>query len=330
MTPAAGPPPGSPDSGRWTIPAGRGAERLDRARAAHLDLPRNKVQRWIRDGRVEVDGRTAGKVSTEVGAGAVVAWVAPSPEPSGLIAEAGELSILWEDADLAVIDKPPGLTVHPGAGRPRATLVHRLLARYPEIEGVGGPGRPGIVHRLDRDTSGALVVARTERAYSRLAADFAARRVRKTYLAIVHGRPREASGWIEAAIGRHPVERQRMAVARRGRAARTGYRVAASAGPVSLLELALETGRTHQIRVHLKHLGHPLVGDPVYGEARHRALAAPVAKVLASFSRPALHSWKLALRHPGDEREIAVRAPVPEDLRELWRRATGADWPAIA
>lgn len=154
--------------------------------------------------------------------------------------------------------------------------------------------------------------------------------MKKTYLAIVHGRPKEPTGWIEAAIGRHPVERQRMTVARRGRAARTGYRVVASAGPVSLLELNLETGRTHQIRVHLKHLGNPLVGDPVYGEARHRALAAPLAKVLASFPRPALHSWKLALRHPRDEREIAVGAPVPEDLRELWRRATGIDWPAPA
>jgi 23S rRNA pseudouridine1911/1915/1917 synthase len=241
--------------------------------------------------------------------------------------EAGELVVLHEDEELLAIDKPAGLVVHPGAGRSSGTLVHRLLARYPELAGVGGPGRPGIVHRLDRDTSGVLLVARTAAAYRALVGRFAARQVEKRYLAIVHGAPSPPSGTIEAPIGRHATERKRMTVRRDGRPAVTRYRTVAARGAVALLELELVTGRTHQIRVHLRHVRHPLVGDPVYGEARWRSLAGPPRAALERFPRPALHAWRVALDHPATGARLALESPVPADLRALWSAATGAPFP---
>jgi 23S rRNA pseudouridine1911/1915/1917 synthase len=229
-----------------------------------------------------------------------------------------------------VLDKPAGLTVHPGAGRPSGTLVHRLLARYPELAGVGGPGRPGIVHRLDRGTSGVLVVARNPRAYAALSGAFAARTIGKRYLAVVYGAPRPAAGEIRAPIGRHRERRKEMTVRPDGRPAWTGYRTLAApaASGLALVELDLGTGRTHQIRVHLKSIGHPLVGDPVYGEARWRGLPRPSQAALASFPRPALHAWRIALPGPGPSRRV-FEAPVPADLRRLWEQAAGAPFPAL-
>jgi len=236
--------------------------------------------------------------------------------------------VLYEDAALVAVDKPPGLVVHPGAGRSTGTLVHRLHAHYPELAGVGGPGRPGIVHRLDKDTSGLLLVARTAESYRALVRLFAGRGIDKRYLAIVYGAPKAAAGLVDAPIGRHPTERQRMAVRSAGRPARTGWRRIAAAGPVALLELELHTGRTHQIRVHLRHLGHPLVGDPVYGEARWRGVAGAARGALAGFGRPALHAWRLRLPHPQLDTPLALEAPVPEDLKKLWEGASGTPWPA--
>jgi 23S rRNA pseudouridine1911/1915/1917 synthase len=236
--------------------------------------------------------------------------------------------VLYEDADLVVLDKPAGLAVHPGAGRRTGTLAHQLLARYPEMVGVGGSGRPGIVHRLDLGTSGALVVARHAASYARLSRAFAAREVEKCYLALVYGAPRTPSGKIEAPIGRHPDRRQEMAVRPGGRPAVTGYRTVAAAAGIALLELDLGTGRTHQIRVHARHLGHPLVGDPVYGEARWKSLPRPLQAALSAFPRPALHAWKLAFLHPGDGRRLEVTAPVPDDLRQLWAVVAGTAWPS--
>jgi 23S rRNA pseudouridine1911/1915/1917 synthase len=309
----------------WTVEPPESGERLDRAVAARLDLPRNQVQHWIRDGLVRVNGREA-KPSAALAAGDVVSCDPPERKDDRVQAEEGDLAVLYEDADLAVLDKPAGLTVHPGAGRATGTLAHHLLARYPEMAGVGGPGRPGIVHRLDQGTSGVLVVARTPAAYLRLARAFADRRVEKTYLAIVYGTPNPAEGTIEAAIGRHPQRRTEMAVRSGGRPARTLYRTLAAsdtAAGISLVELDLHTGRTHQIRVHMKHLGHPLVGDPVYGEARWKALPRPLQPVLRDFPRPALHAWRLSFRHPMEDRPLAFEAPVPEDLRMLWERVGG-------
>ena len=244
--------------------------------------------------------------------------------------EDGELTVLHEDADLVVLDKPPGLVVHPGAGRREGTLAHRLLARWPEMAGIGGPGRPGIVHRLDLGTSGVLVVARTTRAYRALSDAFADRAVRKTLPRDRLGPTRRGRRHDRAPIGRHPSRRTEMAVRPGGRPAHTGYRTLASAGGVSLLEVELGTGRTHQIRVHLRAIGHPLVGDPVYGEARWRVAPPASRTALRDFPRPALHAWRLGFTHPATGAWLEVTAAPPADLRDLWRVATGAPWPSAA
>jgi 23S rRNA pseudouridine1911/1915/1917 synthase len=301
----------------WTAGPEVAGERLDRHVSARLDVPRNQVQRWIREGHVRVDGRVE-KPSYAVAEGDRIDCDPPEPKDDRVAPEEGDLRILYEDADLVVLDKPAGLTVHPGAGRTTGTLAHHLLARYPEMAGVGGPGRPGIVHRLDQGTSGVLAVARTAAAYHRLARAFATREVDKRYLAVVYGEPKPPEGIVDAPIGRHAVKRKEMTVRADGRPSRTGYRTLAAHAGIALVELHLETGRTHQIRVHLKHLGHPLVGDPVYGEARWKGLPKLVQARLRDFPRPALHAWKLALAHPIDGRPLAFEAPVPEDLRELW------------
>jgi 23S rRNA pseudouridine1911/1915/1917 synthase len=309
----------------WTVEAlesGERLDRLDRYAAEHLQQPRNQIQNWIRQGHLLLNGRPA-RPSQTVAAGDRIDCDPPELRDDRVVPERGELAILYEDADLAVLDKPAGLTVHPGAGRSTGTLAHRLLARWPEMAGVGGPGRPGIVHRLDRDTSGVLVVARTAAAYQSLSRAFAGREVGKRYLAIAWGAPRPASGLIEAPIGRHPQRRQEMAVRPGGRPARTGYRTLAAVPPLSLLELDLATGRTHQIRVHLKSLGHPLVGDPIYGEARWKAAPRALQPVLRDFPRPALHAWRLRFRHPRSGEDLEFEAPVPADLRELWRQSGG-------
>jgi 23S rRNA pseudouridine1911/1915/1917 synthase len=310
----------------WTAGPADLGERLDRHVAARLDAPRNQVQRWIRDGHVRVGGRVE-KPSYSILEGDRIDCDPPERKDDRVSPEEGDLRVLYEDGDLIVLDKPAGLTVHPGAGRATGTLAHHLLARYPEMAGVGGPGRPGIVHRLDQGTSGVLAVARTAAAYHRLARAFAAREVDKRYLAIAYGEPKPPEGTVDAPIGRHAVRRKEMTVRADGRPARTGYRTLAARAGITLLELGLETGRTHQIRVHLKHLGHPLVGDPVYGEARWKALPRSVQARLRDFPRPALHAWRLALTHPIDSRRLAFEAPVPDDLRELWEGATGTAWP---
>jgi len=318
---------------RLRVPPEAAGERLDRHLAERLGAARNQVQRWLRENRVLLDGRPA-KAATVLAGGEELEVDRPPPTPAGIEPEAGPLSILFEDPDLVVVDKPPGLVVHPGAGRGAGTLVHRLLARFPEIDGVGGPGRPGIVHRLDRDTSGALVVARTPAAYRELQRAFAERRVDKRYLAVVYGAPEPPAGEIDAAIGRHPERRKEMTVrTREGKGARpalTRYRTLAAAAGIALLELGLETGRTHQIRVHLKSVRHPIVGDPVYGEARWRGLPGPVQAPLRAFPRPALHAWRLAFDHPRTGERVYFEAPVPEDLRTLWEQATGRRFPALA
>lgn len=312
----------------WSVTEEEAGERLDRHLARRLEKPRNQVSRWIADGRVRLGGRSP-KPSSTVSAGDVVECDPPEePVDPGLEPEAGELEVLYEDPDLAVVVKAAGVTVHPGAGQRHGTLAHFLLARYPEIADVGGRGRPGIVHRLDKDTSGVMVVARSETAYLRLQEAFAERRVEKTYLAIAYGTPQPGEGEIDLPIARHRSERKKMDVRRRGRPALSRCRVLASGGGVSLFEVAIETGRTHQIRVHLKAIGHPLVGDPVYGEKRWRGLEGRLRRPLRRFPRPALHAWRLAFAHPVSSERLAFEAPVPEDLRRLWREVTGVGWPA--
>jgi 23S rRNA pseudouridine1911/1915/1917 synthase len=311
------------------VTAEEAGERLDRHVARRLDAPRNQVQGWIEAGRVRVDGAPR-RPSHALRAGERVECEPPPPAVEDRVApEPGELAVLHEDPWLAVIDKPAGLVVHPGAGVAAGTLAHRLLHRYPEMAGVGGPGRPGIVHRLDRDTSGVMVAARTAEAYRSLTRAFAARKVDKRYLAVVYGTP-PAAGTVDSPIGRHPARRREMAVRRRGgRPAETRFRTLASAEPVSLVELDLRTGRTHQIRVHLKTLGHPLVGDPVYGERRWKGVHGPARRPLEVFPRPALHAWRLAFPHPADGARSAHEAPVPADLARLWREIAGGELPAL-
>lgn len=308
------------------IGAADDGSRLDRFLAARLDLPRNRLQAWIKDGRVLVDGRPA-KPSHRLRAGESVVATPPAalPDPR-LEPEPGHLDILFADADLIVLDKPAGIAVHPGAGRPGGTLANRLLAFDPGLAGIGGPGRPGIVHRLDQNTTGVMVVARSDDAYRALSRAFAERAVDKHYLAVVHGVPEPPAHRIELPLARHATDRTRMAVRPGGRPATTRYRVRASAGVCALLDLGLDTGRTHQIRVHMKAIGHPLVGDPVYGEARWRGTHGPARRLLASFPRPALHALRLAFDHPRSAEHLSFEAPVPDDLRELWQ-ALGGSWP---
>lgn len=303
-------------------------ERLDRHVASYLDLPRNQIQTWIRGGAIRLNGGTA-KASAAVQEGdRIDCSPPPPPRQDGRVEpEPGALAILHEDSEVIVLDKAAGLAVHPGAGRTSGTLAHHLLARYPEIAGVGGPGRPGIVHRLDQGTSGVLVVARTPAAHLRLARAFAGREVEKRYLAIAYGAPSPPSGLVDAPIGRHALRRKEMAVRANGRPARTGYRTRAAEAGVALVDLDLYTGRTHQIRVHLKHLGHPLVGDPVYGEARWKGLPRRVQALLRDFPRPALHAWKLGFRHPASGELLRFEAAVPEDLRAMWEAVTETAWP---
>jgi 23S rRNA pseudouridine1911/1915/1917 synthase len=300
-----------------TLEADGAGERLDVFVARCCpSLSRSVVQRLIREGRVTVgDPPAASRAGQRLERGDRVLVRMPSEEPEALRPEPIPLTILYEDADLLVIDKPAGLTVHPAAGVRRGTLAAALLAYRPELAGVGGPERSGIVHRLDRDTSGLLVVAKNEAARAALTRQWKERQVEKGYLALVHGRLEPPQGVIDAPIGRDPRYRQRMAVVEGGRAARTSYRVRhhLPAGPAgreaySLVEVTPSTGRTHQIRVHFAALGHPLVGDRVYGRPS------------AVLKRQFLHADRLAFRHPVDGRPLEFESPLPEDLRQALER----------
>jgi len=298
-----------------------GGERLDRfLAAARTDLSRNGVQSLIRDGHVLVNGRTA-KAALRLKAGDEIRIQFPEARVLALEPEAIPLEVVYEDADLVVVDKPAGLVVHPGAGVSRGTLVHALLHRYPEVAAVGGAGRPGIVHRLDKNTSGLLLVARSARAYLALIEAMRRRDIHRVYHALVWGSPRAAQGTIDTAIGRDPSERKRMAVVRRGgKPARTRWQVRERFGLGAWLEVHLETGRTHQIRVHLAHLGYPVIGDPVYGGRAKKGLSTRQVErsladaVLACLERQALHAAELELPHPITGRPLAFVSPWPGDF----------------
>ena len=303
--------------------------RLDRFLAKRLEVPRNQIQQWIRAGQVQVGGGIA-KASHSLSVGERIDFTPLDRQlDEGMEPEAGDLDVLYEDADLVVLNKPSELTVHPGAGRPTGTLAHRLLLHYPATARVGGTGRPGIVHRLDKDTTGVLVVALNDKAYQALTVDFAERRVRKTYLAMVYGRPTNPTGSIELPIGRHPNRRKEMSIRPAGRPARTDYELLEFEKGISLLNVNLATGRTHQIRVHLKANGQPLIGDPIYGEARWKSLDLQIRRPLQDFSRPALHAWRLQLTHPVSGASMRFEAPLPDDLEALWKVVTGRELPEL-
>jgi 23S rRNA pseudouridine1911/1915/1917 synthase len=294
------------------IPAEARPARADRWATDLSGLSRSHVQRLITDGRLTVEG-TPVKAKAIVGPGTELELRIPPPAPAAPQAEPQlPLAIVYEDDDLLIIDKPAGQVVHPSPGHDAGTLVNALLGRGAELApgGIAGVQRPGIVHRLDRDTSGLLMVARTDEAQASLQAQLKARRVKKTYLALVHGSVAAAVGRIEAPIGRDPGRRTRMAVTPNGRASITGYRVRERFATWTLLELDLVTGRTHQIRVHLEAIGHPIAGDPVYGTGTSR-------RGPAGLDRLFLHSWRLELTSPSTGRLIRAEAPLPESLEQV-------------
>ena len=289
-----------------TVPPEAAGHRLDHFLTGALaGLSRSRVQALIRGGHVHLNRRPISKPSESLRVADVVAWEEPPVVETALVAEKLDLAILFEDDDLLVIDKAAGMVTHPAPGNDAGTLVNALLAHCPMLSGIGGERRPGIVHRLDKETSGCLVVAKNDFAHRALAAQFAARTTEKYYLALVRGVVRPTFGTIAAPIGRHPVHRKKMAVVPvpRGRIARTDYRVRRElpGGAGSIVECRLHTGRTHQIRVHLKHLGYPILGDVLYGGPRPPA-------------RPMLHAWKLGFTHPrtGECRDFC--APLPADF----------------
>jgi 23S rRNA pseudouridine1911/1915/1917 synthase len=291
---------------KLTISRDQAGQRLDRALALALPVfSRARLQALIRDGFVNVNGRKP-RPRDAVRTGDVVEVHEPDAEKIDAQPEAMPLEILFEDDDLLVLNKPAGLVMHPGAGHQQHTLVNALLAHCKNLSAIGGKERPGIVHRLDKETSGALVIAKNDTTHRDLSKQFAARTMGKIYLALVAGTPRKTAGVIDKAIERHPVHRQRMSIARRqGRSAKTDYRVLRSSGDVSLVECVLHSGRTHQIRVHLHDLGHPVLGDKLYAGKRG-----------GNFSRQMLHAWKLSFRHPRTGETMMFEAPVPADFAE--------------
>jgi 23S rRNA pseudouridine1911/1915/1917 synthase len=307
-----------------TVPEGAAAQRVDRFVADVTGLSRSYVQRLISNCHL-TSGAGSLKANSVVTAGTNVRLVIPPPAALELEADAGiDLAVVYEDADLLIVDKPAGLVVHPSPGHAAGTLVNALLARAggSDYGGIAGVQRPGIVHRLDRDTSGLLMIAKHDAAQASLMAQLKARRVKKTYLALVAGDVAAAVGRIEAPIGRDPRHRTRMAVTTDGRASVTGYRVRERFTGWTLLELDLITGRTHQIRVHLDAIGHPVAGDPVYGSGTSR-------RGPDGLDRLFLHAWRLELAAPSDGRLIRATAPLPDALEsvldELRSVAPGSD-----
>jgi 23S rRNA pseudouridine1911/1915/1917 synthase len=299
-------------------------QRLDRVLAVHLPaLSRTRLKQLITTGLVTRDGTVLRDPSLRVKSDQKFVVILPQIEDAVSPAQPLALDIRFEDAHLIVIDKPAGMVVHPAPGNPAGTLVNALLAHCGAgLSGIGGVRRPGIVHRLDKDTSGLMVVAKTEAAHAALSRDFAARRIERAYSAFVWGVPIPPAGEIAGHIGRSPVNRKKMAVVGpgKGKPALTRYRVQrAFKTQAALVECRLATGRTHQIRVHLAYIGHPLVGDPVYGSRAGRAAvrADPTRGRIAAPSRQALHARLLGFAHPCDGRYLEFESPLPTDLREL-------------
>lgn len=301
-------------------------DRADRFLAGAIgSLSRSRVKALIDAGHATRDGAPIRDPSETVRPGARYALRLPPPEPAAPLPQAMPLSILFEDRHLIVLDKPPGLVVHPAPGNADGTLVNALLAHAgDDLPGIGGEKRPGIVHRLDKDTSGVMVVAKTEIAHRTLSEAFAARDLERSYVALAWGLPTPPAGDIEGPIGRHPTDRKRMAiVARGGKPALTHYATERAWGTAcALLRCRLATGRTHQIRVHLSHIGHPLVGDPVYlrrTPAAARTLPAAAREALLAFPRQALHAASLGFRHPATGQPLRFETPMPADMAGLLR-----------
>ncbi len=285
-------------------------ERLDKFLVEQLqEFSRSRIQGLITDGLVEVNGRPAKKAGQPLESGFSVIVRVPPPAPTGLIAEDIPLDILFENEDLVVVNKPAGMVVHPAAGHSSGTLVNAMLGYDPDIEGIGGEERPGVVHRLDKETSGLILLAKNERAHRWLQDQFRLRKVDKTYLALVDGKPPTPSGRVEAHIGRDPSHRRRMAIVpeSRGREAISEYKAIESFRHHTLLEFHPLTGRTHQIRLHCAFLGCPIVGDAVYGKK----------KFSVELERHFLHAYRLKITLPSEKETRLFEAPLPEELERV-------------
>jgi 23S rRNA pseudouridine1911/1915/1917 synthase len=303
--------------------------RLDAAVAdAFEGLSRSRSAALIKRGLVLVGGTVVTRPSHAVRAGVALEVEIPEPTPSRIVAQDLPLEIVHEDEDVVIVNKAAGMVVHPGAGHPDGTLVNALLFHVKDLSGIGGVERPGIVHRLDKGTSGLLVVAKHDQSHQHLAHQFADKTAGRRYLAVVWGTPSQDGGRIESQLARHPIDRTRFASTEEGgKRAITHWRLRSSGPATSLIECRLETGRTHQIRAHLAELGHPLVNDTTYGRPRKcgRALRTWMEE---HPGRPLLHAWRLSLGHPRDDTRRTFRAAPPEDFREALARA-GIDPPEL-
>ncbi|MEB3310613.1 MAG: RluA family pseudouridine synthase [Snowella sp.] len=290
----------------------QGTERLDRWLASQLaELSRSRLQKLIEQGQVQVNGQICVEKQHKIQNGDRLTITIPPVQPLDLKPESIPLEILYEDSSLIIVNKPAGLVVHPSPGHAEGTLVNALLAHCPDLVGIGGVERPGIVHRLDKDTTGAMVVAKTDQAFQHLQAQLKAKTARREYWGIVYGTPKTETGTIDLPIGRCPRDRQRMAIVpveKGGRESVTHWRILERLGNYTLMEFQLETGRTHQIRVHSKHLGFPIVGDPVYSSGHSLGVNLP---------GQALHAHRLSLIHPVTEEVITAIAPLPESFNKL-------------
>lgn len=306
----------------FSIQPHEAGQRLDALVAFRIiDLSRSLAAKLIARGFIRVN-TTPRKAGYRVKPGDVVSGQIPAAEPAACIPEPVDFGILYEDQALIVVNKPPGLVVHPAAGHHSGTLVHGLVHHCPDLQGVGGERRPGIVHRLDKDTSGILLVAKNQAAHVHLSRQFKTRSIQKTYLAIVRGEMPAESGAVSLPIGRHPVDRKKMSTrSRRSRTAETRWRLRRAFQGASLLEVALKTGRTHQIRVHLAAIGHGILGDPLYGKGRLGGRWGPLSNWAApSPSRQMLHAWRIGFQHPATNIPLAFEAPLPRDMVETLRR----------
>ncbi len=285
------------------------AARADAFLAANMEATRSQIQKWIKDGGLIVNGKQA-KANTPVKAHDTLVLHVPILEQTEIVPQNIPLQIVYEDADLCVIRKPKGLVVHPAPGNPDGTLVNALLYHFGQLSHVGGADRPGIVHRIDKDTSGLLVVSKNDTAHERLAAQFADHSAHRSYVCLVHGNLKEECGTIDAPIGRHPVDRKRMAVVAGGRRAVTHWNVLARYGDATFLQVELEAGRAHQIRLHMAYCKHPILGDPLYGS---------VSPKLGLYSQ-ALHGYRLTFVHPSTGEQMTFYAPLHDDFLTALKR----------
>jgi 23S rRNA pseudouridine1911/1915/1917 synthase len=288
------------------------SDRLDRWLSSQLaDLSRSRLQKLIEEGNVQLNGQVCTSKKIKLSPGDYLEVIIPSPEPLDLQAEDIPLDILYEDEDLIIINKPANLVVHPAPGHKTGTLVHALLSHCDNLAGIGGVQRPGIVHRLDKDTTGVIVIAKNDYAHQHLQAQIKTKTARREYWGIVYGSYSDLEGKIDLPVGRHPVDRKKMAVVppeKGGREAVTHWKILERLGNYTLMEFLLETGRTHQIRVHCSHTGHPIVGDPLYSSGR---------SLKVNLSGQALHARKLTLQHPVSGKIIEEIAPLPDQFTKL-------------